>query len=87
MPVLAKRLNVHLFLRLVDNMMTFGPSAFFSTERYMYVYMHMQQLISFSFTTEFSRSILSSQGRRYRSARILCAVFVYAIYASGNEIA
>ncbi len=32
-PELSKKLKIHLFLHLTDNMMDFGPTSSFNTER------------------------------------------------------
>ena len=37
-PDLTKEVKIHLLLHLVDNMVDFGPTSAFNTERYNYVY-------------------------------------------------
>lgn len=36
-PELGKKIKIHLFLHLPDNMMDFGPTSSYNTERYIYI--------------------------------------------------
>ena len=70
MPELGKRLKIHLLLHLVDNILAFGPSSSFNTERYIHMQSHATCL-SFIFSTDSNLSTLLSEGRIYIATAVL----------------
>ena len=69
MPDLGKELKFHLVVHLIDNILAFGPSSSFSTERY--IYMYMQYTFSFLFSIDLSPSFPSSEHRTYTAIIML----------------
>lgn len=86
MPDLGRKLKLHLLLHLVDNIIEFGPCSSFSTERYLYMYMHSYSFIHFYpleqahegrlctsliFSTDLSRSTHWSDLRMFTAIAVL----------------
>ena len=83
MPEYCKRLKIHILLHLVDDMLDFGPTACYSTERYNIIHVYNVIRLYSYFRYESFNSLMRGQnicGNRHAPSRDIAKNFAVIEY-------